>query len=151
MAENIERELSWDESIENDGPEFVLLPDGEYPFRVEGLERKRFNGSDKLPACPMAELKIRVFGDNNQQALLTHRLYLHTRTEGLLCAFFTAIGQRKHGEKLTPKWQSVVGSEGRCKIGQRTYNGNQYNDIKGFVEPSEQKNQNVGGWGNGAF
>ena len=55
MAENIERELGWDESIENDGPEFVLLPDGEYPFRVEGLERKRFNGSDKLPACPMAE------------------------------------------------------------------------------------------------
>ena len=149
MADNIERELGWDEAIENDGPEFVLLPEGEYSFRVDGMERKRFSGSDKLPACPMAELKIRVFGDDDKQTMITHRLYLHTRTEGLLCAFFTAIGQRKHGEKMTPKWQYVVGSTGRCKVSQRTYNGNQYNDIKAFLEPAEKPA--AGGWGGGAF
>ena len=31
---NIERELDWDSEIENESPEFVLLPEGEYEFEV---------------------------------------------------------------------------------------------------------------------
>ena len=34
----------------------------------------------------------------------------------MLCAFFTAIGQRQHGEKLKMDWSKVVGSTGRAKI-----------------------------------
>lgn len=149
---DLERELSWDDSIENDGPEFVLLPEGEYPFRVEGLERKRYPGGAKLPTCPMAELKILVMGPDNKQAMVNHRLYLHTRTEGLLCSFFTSIGQRKHGQKLTPNWSRVVGAEGRCKLGTREYQGNVYNDIKSFLEPKdEQQSAAPSGWTPGSF
>ena len=47
MNENyaVDRELSWDDAIENDGPEFVLLPEGEYDFVVERFDRERHNGS----------------------------------------------------------------------------------------------------------
>ena len=42
--EAIDREFSWDDAIENDGPEFVTLPEGEYDFQIIGLERKRYQG-----------------------------------------------------------------------------------------------------------
>lgn len=54
-----------------------------------------------------------------------------------MCAFFTCIGQRKHGEKLKMNWNEVVGARGRAKIGHREYNGNIYNDIKRFYAPDE--------------
>ena len=34
-------------------------------------------------------------------------------------------------------WPSVPGSTGRCIIGTRTYNGNDYNDIKKFYPKDE--------------
>ena len=135
--EAIDREFSWDDAIENDGPEFVTLPEGEYDFQIIGLERKRYQGGAKLPACPMAEVKIDVYGPDGIHAIVTHRLYLHSKTEGLLCAFFTCIGQRQHGQRLVPNWNRVVGSAGRCKLGIREYNGNTYNEIKSFLEPKQ--------------
>lgn len=32
-------------------------------------------------------------------------------------------------------WNAVTGAHGRCKIGTRVYNGNQYNEVKKFLEP----------------
>ena len=87
----VSRELGWDDVIENDGPDFVMLPSGEYPFRVTKLERARFQGSSKLPPCNMAVLTIQVDGGDKGTAIVTHRLYLHTKTEGLLCAFSRAL------------------------------------------------------------
>lgn len=94
--EEMGRAFSWDDEIRNDGPDYVLLPEGDYPFTVTKFERARFEGSAKLPPCSMAKLSITVHGGAKGDAYLTHRLYLHTRTEGLLCAFFESIGQRKH-------------------------------------------------------
>ena len=98
----VSREIGWDDVIEKDGPDFVLLPDGEYPFRVTKLERARFQGSAKLPPCNMAILTITVDGGEKGASIVTHRLYLHTKTEGLLCSFFESIGQRKHGNRCVP-------------------------------------------------
>ena len=57
--------------------------------------------------------------------------------EGLLSTFFRGIGQKKKGEPLRMNWPSVPGSTGRCKIGTRTYTGNEYNDIKKFYPKDE--------------
>ena len=32
--ENTGRAFGWDDEIQNDGPDYVLLPDGDYPFTV---------------------------------------------------------------------------------------------------------------------
>ena len=34
-------------------------------------------------------------------------------------------------------WNAVPGAHGRCKIGTRVYNGNQYNEVKKFLEPKQ--------------
>lgn len=135
MAEFIDRELDWGDSIENDSPEYILLPEGEYDFVVDHFDRERHNGSEKLPPCWKAVIYLRIETPQGV-ATVRHNLFLHTRTEGMVCAFFTAIGQRQHGQRITMNWNAVPGSRGRAKIGVREYNGKQYNEVKRFLEPS---------------
>lgn len=137
MNENyaVDRELGWDDTIENDSPDFILLPEGEYDFVVDHFDRERHNGSEKLPPCGKAVIYLRI--DTPQgPAIVRHNLFLHTRTEGMICAFFTAIGQRQHGQRIQMNWAAVPGARGRAKIGIREYNGKQYNEVKKFLEPA---------------
>ena len=127
-----EREFGWDETIEKDSS-FVVVPEGDYNFRIVNFQRGRHNGSDKLPACNKAILTIELWNGSNRTTI-DHNLFLHQRTEGLLCEFFTACGLRQHGEKFKMAWDRVVGCTGTCKVGVRKYNGNDYNDIKKFYE-----------------
>lgn len=137
-----ERELSWEDIIENDGPEYLLLPEGDYDFTVIGFDRERHPGSAKLPPCNKAVLSIQIDTPEGR-ATIRHNLFLHSKCEGLLCSFFSSIGQRKHGEKLRMNWNSVPGSKGRCKVGIREWiserdgEKKQSNEIKKFYEPVE--------------
>lgn len=135
------KEFSWDDEISNDST-FVLLPKGEYDFEVKLFERGRHPGSEKLPPCNKAILTLKIFDGNGNECELKHNLFLHSKCEGMLCSFFTAIGQRKRGEPLKMNWQTVTGAKGRCKIDVREWtsnNGNvlQSNEIKSFIEPKE--------------
>lgn len=137
----VERELGWEDSIENDGPDFEVLPEGDYDFEITGFERGRHSGSDKLPPCNKAIVSIRIKGEKGISTV-KHQLFLHTKTEGLLCAFFIGIGQRKHGEKLQMNWNKVVGSKGRCKVYIDKWIGKDgkeltSNKIGKFYEPEE--------------
>lgn len=127
-----DRAFDWDDSIENDSS-FVIVPEGDYNFRVVNFQRGNHGGSDKLPPCKKAILTIELWNGSNRTTI-DHNLFLHSKCEGLLCEFFTAIGQRQHGEKLKPKWDQIIGSTGTCKVAVRKYNGNDYNDIKKFYE-----------------
>lgn len=142
MENAVDREFDWNDSIENDGQEFVLLPEGDYDFEVTGFERARHGGSEKLPPCNKAILTIKLIGNDGQGTSVKHNLFLHSKTEGMLCAFFTAIGQRKKGEKITMNWNAVIGAVGRCKVKVRNWknqNGEekQSNEIAKFYEPKE--------------
>jgi hypothetical protein len=142
MAENLGRELSWDDQIENDST-FTLLPDGDYEFEVVDFERARHQGSDNLPPCNKAIVHIKIDGKEKGRTTIKHNLYLHSTTEGLLCAFFVALGLRKHGEKVAMPWNKIIGCKGRAKVGIRKYkdkNGDEQeiNEIKRFYDPGEK-------------
>jgi hypothetical protein len=134
-------ELSWDGPIENDS-QFTLLPEGEYDFEVMAVERGRHDGSAKLPPCNKAVVTIRLSSPDGPSSTIQHNFFLHSSTEGILCAFFVAVGLRKHGEKFTMNWPATVGKRGRCKVGIRTWTGKdgqemKSNQIQRFLEPSE--------------
>lgn len=135
-----ERELQWDDTITKDAADFILLPEGDYNFTVESFERGRHSGSDKLPACNKAILTLRIDAPEGT-AKIMHNLFLHSKTEGMLSAFFTCIGQKKKGEPLKMNWSQVVGATGRCKIGIHTYTKEgeerKNNDIKRFYPKEE--------------
>lgn len=52
--------MDWDDAIESDGQEYVLLEEGDYNFQVVDFERGRFPGSAKIPPCNKAALTLQV-------------------------------------------------------------------------------------------
>ena len=60
MTQNFQQdhELGWDDTIQNDSSEPVVLEPGDYIFEVEKFERARYTPgpNSKLPACNMAKL-----------------------------------------------------------------------------------------------
>lgn len=123
-----ERELGWDDEIEKDGGDFILLPEGDYFFTVSKFERGRFAGSAKMPACNQAKLELTIHSPEHGDVVVFHNLFLHTKTEGLLSNFFSGIGQKKKGEKLRMNWQTVIGSRGKCELIVNKYTGNDGNE-----------------------
>jgi hypothetical protein len=115
MAEELSRELDWDEGIELTQGGFEVLPEGEYEFTVVKFERQRHAGSDKLPSCPKAVLTLDMKNAEGR-GQVTHNLFLHTKTQGLLSAFFVSIGQGNVGDKIKLDWGKVPGATGRAKV-----------------------------------
>jgi len=148
-------ELGWDDDIEKDSPDFVILPEGDYGFEIIDFERGRHGGSDKLPACNKATVKIKVQGAEGV-TVINHNLFLHSITEGMLCSFFTGIGQRKKGEKVTMNWGKVVGSTGTAKVGIKKWTNDKgeekiFNEIRKFYEPEEGPQNSAKGFTPGSF
>lgn len=136
--------LGWDtETVDNPGgdSDFRLLTPGEYQFIVTGLKRSQFNGSAKMCACPMAVVDLEM-ADDAGTITLPHRLYLNTKTTGLLAQFFNAIGLHKHGEPLRLDWSKIVGRQGWCRVENRVFKGTDgtdktTNDVKRFLDPEK--------------
>lgn len=63
--------------------------------------------------------------------------------ERKLCEFFTAIGQRKKGQRVSMNWNAVIGSRGRCKVTKRSFKSKNTgadlwtNDIEKFYAPAD--------------
>ena len=144
MSEIIEKELDWDAEISRES-DFVLLPEGDYDFKVTGFERARHEGSAKLPPCNKAVITLEIESAEGK-VYIKHNLFLHTKCEGLISAFFIGIGQKKHGEPLKMNWNNVIGATGRCRITVREWINNngekmQSNEVKKFYEPKTSVSQ----------
>ena len=154
----MERELGWEDEIENEGSPRRVLEAGEYPFTVQSFERARYAGGEKMPSCPQAIVHLQI-GTPDGSVPMNVNLFLHTRFEWKLCQFFTSLGLRQHGEKLRMNWAAVAGRSGRCKITKRTYkdrNGvdREANDIDEVLDPagaSAAPSAPQGGFTPGAF
>lgn len=148
MSEVTDRALEWDDEVQNDGGDFVLLEPGVYPFTVKKFERGRHGGSAKLPPCNKAVLSIEVDGGDQGVVTMTENLFLHSKTEGLLCQFFRCVGQRKSGEKLKMDWNKVVGASGRAEFDQREYEyqGEKriISNLKKWLDPVEPAESKTG-------
>lgn len=134
--------LDWDDTLENDGQEFIILPEGDYDFEVVGFERGTFNGSAKMNPCNKAILTLQVVTDDGIASIRTD-LIMNRVMEWRLSAFFRCIGQKKHGEKLQMNWNKVKGSKGRAHFKPRTYIGtdnqeHQVNDVDRFYDYQEE-------------
>lgn len=146
---SIDREFTWDDTIEKEDSGFTLLPAGVYRFTVEKFERGRSSGKGKIPACNMALLTLRVSdvaGKNS--AAIEDSLLLHTKMEWKLCQFFLSIGQKKHDEPLRMNWQTVPGSSGWCEVKVESWTGNdgkerQSNRIARYIDPADAPEFNV--------
>lgn len=142
MTDNINGyAIGWEDDIEADGQQRILLPEGDYNFQVESFERAHHPGSAKLPSCNKAILHITINAPEGS-ATIYHNLFLYSSMEWKLSEFFRSIGQKKHGEKIRPNWNMVVGATGQCKVGIHKFlkkdgTEGESNEIVQFYDPGE--------------
>ena len=148
MADTENKILDWDDEITNDGEysgeESVILPEGNYPFEVIKVEKAWFDGSEKIPACNMAKVFLRIDGGELGKGFCVENIYLLEKLEWKAAAFLRSIGLKKHGESIA--WRKVVqcdGETGRCKVYVDEYKKNgedrQSNKVKQFFDKEEEK------------
>lgn len=110
--------IGWDDEITAEEDSFELLEPGDYPFVVESVTRKQFDGSAKMSPCFIEELSLNIQGFS-----IAHALFLNTKFLSKISEFFVAIGQARYGQKFRPNWTGLVGARGMCKVGYRTWTG----------------------------
>lgn len=149
MAEMQDVALDWDvcEADPDDGHHggWTLLPEGFYPFRVERMERERYQGSQKMPQCPMAKLTLSVTGTDGSETQVQQRLYITRNQLWKVSRFMESVGRGRNGAgKVIVDWGGIEGSTGWAKLKVRSYTGRdgqerQTNDVEWFVKPEEQE------------
>jgi len=120
----------------------VVLKNGEYRFVVKNMTRGKSRGA-KTAGADQASLVLMVYDINdenyeNRIGTAYDRLTLHDSTWGMVCAFFTATGDRKHGESIVPKWDEVEGASGKVVLYQDTYNNKTSMKVKHYLFPEEE-------------
>lgn len=79
--QNLEREFGWEDEIVVDGQEFIDIPDGEYDFLIESIDRNRYQGSAKIPACNQAKVTLIVEVPGIGPARISTYLMLYSKMD----------------------------------------------------------------------
>ena len=82
--------FDWDDEIQNDGQEFITLPEGDYVFEVVDFERGRYPGSAKIPPCNKASLTLQVKTEDGIARIRTD-LILYRSLEWKISSFFRSV------------------------------------------------------------
>lgn len=111
----------------------VILEEGTYAFDVIEFTRGRFPGSDKLCACPQAEVLLLLHGSNGNTPTVKERFQLNSKMLWKLVPFLKSIGlvdeTLKNGEKFTVDWNGVEGSHGVCYVEPGSFTGSDGNEV----------------------
>ena len=110
------KELGWDDQIQEDGKEFITLPEGDYDFTIDHYERGRSQGKGKLPPCNMAIVHFLIRNPHGEDIIVKENFVLHTSLEWKLSELFASVGQKQKGEQIRMNWNSLPGSTGRCTL-----------------------------------
>lgn len=144
MAEPM-KVYDWDDDVAYVGESFSLIEEGVYPFTVKSIERARYQGGAKMPACPQANvtLEVRPHGKTRQ---LTDRFYLCETAMWRVARFFECLGFDKDDETGAVRiaWNEIEGKEGFLRVGIRTWTGtdgkeHESNEVKMYFAPDEQE------------
>lgn len=131
--------LDWDDVIENDGREFILLPAGDYNFTITDFERSRTKESDKMKACNKAVLTLRVDSDKGT-AFVHTQIVLNRMFEYKISSFFRCINRKRQGERVSMDWNNLVGERGRARFkirnfkDKKTGEDRQANDVDRYID-----------------
>ena len=137
MADVKDRALDWDEEITgSDEKEYTVLEPGEYDYEVVAFDRGRFDGSAKMRPCPIAKLELKC-SDGEQKSIVFVNLFLNEKSKWKLEEFFKSCGlldpSTSSKDSYKMPWSKVMGACGRCRIKNREYNDNTYNDVAKFI------------------
>lgn len=151
MSEENKKGFGWDDEIDPTQSTRVLLPAGPAIFNVMELKRERKEfGKYGTQNVAVVTLMVSTMEPGFDSQEITVQLPLVNELKWKLTNFFTAIGQRKHGDegKFVPNWATVVGATGQCVLEHRTYKNKKDNevtiaDVKEFTAPDAPADGNL--------
>jgi hypothetical protein len=160
MAQDKGQALGWDDEGQVQDSQFELVPEGEYDYEVTNFKRERFDGSDKMAACPVAALQLKC--TNVETGLVATgfcRLFLNSKVQWRIAAFFKSCGlidpNAAEGARMPMSlFDGAVGCTGRVKVkitkskrGDRTYENNDFNFVipNRSTQPQQPAQQSWGG------
>lgn len=145
-----EKVFSWDDEFTEVEDSYQVVPAGDYDFTIIDFERARFEGSDKMPACPQAKITYEVTAPDGTKGRIRQNLFLHSKSQWQLTNFACAIGQMKRGDgHFRIAWNQLIGATGRMQVSIREYNGKNYNDVKKLYDKEPVQKEKT--WSKGAF
>lgn len=133
--------LGWDDDLSATGGN-DLLKVGRGGFSVLEMIRDHFDGSEKMSACPVAALTLRVTDEDGNSALVSDKLFLNRKMLFKITSFGRSTGlipeDVKDGDTFRMPWNEVVGATGKCEIAHREWVGDDgekrvYNQVKKYV------------------
>lgn len=108
--------FGWDDEIKEESS-FILLPEGDYAFAIKKFDKGRYDGGDKIPACPKAIVTFTVYTPDGQSVDIQENFLLHKKMEWKLSEFFASVGLKKKDEPIRMPWTpALIGKGGVCKI-----------------------------------
>lgn len=132
----------WDSPIDEEGTTGSMLPKGEYRFAVKSMTKGVSKG-EKTAGAPQAKLVLQIYakedtGFEKPIGIAFDRLTLHDSTWGMVCQFFVAIGERKHGETIEARWDMVPGASGLVVLEPHKYDGKDSMKVKQYLDPASE-------------
>lgn len=134
--------FDWDEEEVVDEGGFTLLPEGTYAFEVAKIDRERFEGSDRMAACPRAKISLNVWTTAGWVPVVD-RLLLNTKMAWRIARFFEGLGYEKDPAtgKVPVRWNEAEGKQGYLKLKEREYESKgekrKANEVDAYLKPSE--------------
>lgn len=132
--------FDWDSVIEADGQDFSPLPAGDYIFEVTGMNKEFFKGSAKVPACPRAALTLKVYSEDMSRSVTVYEsILLCKKMEWRISSFLRSVGLKKHGQKVQPNWDNMIGLSGGAHFTVEDYTGSdgkvhQRNHLDSYID-----------------
>jgi hypothetical protein len=152
--------LGWEDEGQVQDSQFELVPEGEYDYEVVNLKRERFDGSDKISACPVAALQLRFINVNTGLSTTgSCRLFLNSKVQWRITQFFKSCGlvdpNAAEGTSMPMSlFNQAVGCTGRVKVKitkskDGKYDNNDFNFVPkaGAQQPQEPQQRSWGGQG----
>lgn len=154
MSEYMQGALDFDSVFTADASskEFSVLPEGNYPFEIEKIERDHVSDNpnrdgkvSNYAGCPMAKVTFRIKGKDTNgedtEITRTENFILHTKFIWKISQLFISVGLAKQGEQFRPDWQGLPTRTGQCKVVINKYTGNngkEYtnNQISEYLDPA---------------
>ncbi len=146
MADQENYALDWTDEVEDDGLDYILLEEGDYTCVVEKLDKERYEGSDKVPPCPRANITLLIPLADGRTAHVFDRILLYSGNKWRIYRLFEAFGFESNQDgKMIPHWDEIIGRQGVVRIKQRKYtnkNGDEKitNDVDSYIKPTEVNN-----------
>ena len=152
-SSDLGQSLGWEDEGKVQESEIVLLEPGIYDYTVTKFERGRFDGSDKMAACPMAKLTLHCKSDRMESDVFVN-LALNSKVLFRITQFFKSCGllplDAKQGDGMPMSlFNHVMGRTGKVKIKNRTYNGREYNEVDEWLKPEPRATTTS--WGGSGF